>query len=132
MFQRLAPQGPPVQKLVWIASLVRLNRPLFGHFARTLLLRKQERQPIAELAAVCQYARFKSDRQCWVRRTLPVAISSVARRLIFFVGLPTICLLTFSSLNVKSGLFDHPFGEGLWGTWGSGISPFDSSPTGSY
>ena len=49
VFQPWAPQGPPAQTLVWIASLVRLVSP---HFARSPIL-----------------GAFSS---CWIRRTLPV------------------------------------------------------------
>ena len=57
-------QGPPEQKLVWIATLVCLTVHQF--------LRQQERPPIAELATICPYASYKSIRQCWVRHTLLV------------------------------------------------------------
>ena len=82
VFQPWAPQGLPAQKLVWIASLVSLNRQ---QFARWPFFATQERPLIVGFAARCPFATFAKWRQPTVglAALCPYAISSVARRLIF-------------------------------------------------
>ena len=87
--------GPPAQKLVWIASLVRLNRShsvhtplsenksvsqLLGlpHFARMPFVAKTRASTncwVCRTYALCPHTNFCDKRaftNCWVPRTLPV------------------------------------------------------------